>query len=389
MKGGVIVAKTTKSSIREANNILNAFAEGIKDKATMDKPTKPRKLNKMTDTIDDLRREFVLDRKGKMDVDRTIEAYETVFNRLQDFIGFQIASETEKSTWKGDYNDYVDNFKDEMRKTGGKAPIAILETPNFVSYFKDFLENSKGLSEQTVLTSLRHLRAIIYFAQENKWIKDFKIKIKDIKPPLKSVYTTVELQKLVRTPKSDDFVEYRNWLMIKYIMATANRISSVLALKVEDVDFESNIIRVQIAKNRTPKNYRMNPQLRLPMKHFIDDFHRDEEGNLLLDRYLFSNRFGGQLSYTSCRQAMARYFEARGVDFGGFHKFRYTYASNWIKGNGDAFTLKEQLGHSSLTMTNRYVEVFGVAHNQEIDEHSLIAKVQPNAGRKAIKKRDK
>ena len=382
------MAKSRKQTLDEGAQMLNRFAEGIRDKAPIDEPVKPRTLNKRKDTILDLRREFILDRKGKMSSDRTIGAYETNFNRLQDFIGFHQAEYTTKPTCRGEWYDYDESYRNVIREIGGKTPIEVLETPNFMAYFVAFLKEVMELSEQTILSTQRHVRAIIYFAQENKWISDYKVKVKDIKPPVKSTYTVSEIQRLIRTPKSNDFVEWRNWLMIKYMSATGNRIGSILSLKVEDIDFDNNTIRVQVAKNREPKNYRMNPQLRLPLKRFINDFHRDEEGNILLDRYLFSNRFGGKLDYGSCRQAMMRYFDARKVAFGGFHKFRYTYASAWIRDGGNPLDLKEQLGHSSLTMTNRYVQDFGTTKNSEIDKHSLIAKVQPNAGRKTIKKRD-
>ena len=382
------MAKTNKESIKESNDFLEKFGEGLRQKANVVKPNKPRKLNKKVDTFDTLRTEFLINRQGKFDSPETIRTYNKHFNSIQDFIGFMVADDTVKAEIKGDFHCYTEKYQEAIRAMGKKAPIAILETPNFCAYYADFLTNTKGLKEQTVISCLRHLRAIIYYAQENKWISDFKVNIKEKKPPLKKTFSQSELQRLVRKPKNDaNFVEVRCCVMIKYIMATANRISSVLALKVEDVDFDNNEIRVNIQKNKKPKTYPLNSQLRQILRQYIVDWRSDEEGNPLYNEFLFSNRYGGELDYSSCRQAMERYFDARNVPYNGFHKFRYTYAENWIKTDGDPFTLKEQLGHSSLTMTNHYVEVFGRSHAEEVDKHSLIAKVSPNSGRKALKKR--
>lgn len=382
------MAKTTKQTIKEGNDFIERFGEGLRKKATIEKPTKPHKLNKRVDTIGVLRNEFLLNRQGKFDSPETIRTYKNHFDRIQDFIGYMVADDTVKAQFKGEFADYTEAYQEYMRNEGAKAPISILETPNFCSYYADFLTNTRGLKEQTVISCLRHLRAIIYFAQENKWIEDFKVSIKEKEPPLKTAYTKGELQRLVRRPKDeDDFVEVRNWVMIKYIMSTANRISSVLSLKVGDVDFENNEIRVNVQKNKRPKPYTLNHALRQVLREYINHWRTDEEGNPLLDAFLFPNRYGDELSYSSCRQAMERYFEDRHVPFGGFHKFRYTYAMTWIQDKGDPFTLKEQLGHSSLAMTNHYVKVFGRSHAEEVEQHSLISKVSATAGRKSLKKR--
>ena len=77
-----------------------------------------------------------------------------------------------------------------------------------------------------------------------------------------------------------------------------------------------------------------------------------------------------------------RYFKKRGIDYRGFHKFRYTYAAHWIQSNGNPFELKEQLGHSSLAMTQRYTQVFGAQHAKPVQEHSLINTVKARRKRK-------
>ncbi len=381
------MAKINKQDLKEKNDLVEAFGLGLKAKAPIAKPGKGRKLNKQIDSISDLRNEFLLNRQGKGDTDGTLRAYNTQLNRLQDFIGFYIASDTEKEEIKGSFYDYVDSYRQHMRTLGGKAPIRILETPNLIAFFKDFLLKQYGLSEHTVISCLRHVRAFIYYAQENKWIERFDIKIKTKALPIKSTFTDDELQRLLKKPKNqNDYVAMRNWMMIKYLTAVPNRIGSMLALKVEDVDFENNIVRVNNQKADNPATYRII-KIRHDLMKFINDFHTDEEGNINYDEFLFSNQYGDSLSYSSCTQAMKRYFEERNIPYNGFHKFRYTYAQRWIADEGDPFTLKEQLGHSSLAMTNHYAQAFGVSHNDEIDKHSLISQLTIKSGRKKKKKR--
>ena len=111
----------------------------------------------------------------------------------------------------------------------------------------------------------------------------------------------------------------------------------------------------------------------------------DETGLPKYDEPLFCNRTGGRLTYDGASDAMEDYFKHRCVKWCGFHKFRYSYATFWIRDGGNPLLLKEQLGHSSLAMTNRYVLMTGIATKAEAEQHSLIKKVPEKTGRKAIK----
>lgn len=76
---------------------------------------------------------------------------------------------------------------------------------------------------------------------ENGWIISRKIRIREVDPPIHQTYTMAELDKLTKKPSTDDFVEYRNWVIIKYICATGNRVGDRLYLEQPAVHHEARI----------------------------------------------------------------------------------------------------------------------------------------------------
>lgn len=339
------------------------------------------KINPQVDNMLRLEKEFTLNRQGKHSSEDTIKSYKKNFNRIYDFLGYNYLRQGGEQ-WHEARKDGLNS-----REIGASMPIIVLETENIASYFHDYLLNVRHLAEQTVLSAMRHFRAIVYFAQENKWIKEYPVEIHEVAPPIKPTFTTYEIEQMNRKPKTENFVEFRCYVMIKYMLATSNRIGSMLALNVEDIDFEENTITVNTQKNKKPKLMPLLPSLRKILKEYINYYRSDDDGNPLYDEPLFCNNYGQRLAYESARDAMEDYFKARGLEWKGFHKFRHSYAAFWIRDGGNPFMLKEQLGHSSLAMTNRYANLYGMATKEEAQEHSLIKKAADKAGRKAIKKR--
>lgn len=328
--------------------------------------------------------EFILAQKARGNSEQTIRAYLCNFNRLYDFLGFHYLRQGNEVLEEAAEN--IEKYG-SAREIGASMPVLVFEIPNFMAHYQDYLANVRNISPQTVLSSTRHIKAIIYFTQEQGWVRDYGIKIKDIKPEIKDTFSQMELAKLGKKPKlrSDNYVEYRTWVMIQYLSSTGNRIGSVLALDVRDIDFEQGTIRINTTKNNEPKLMPLIYDVRKVLNEFIYRCRTNKDGDILYNEPLFSTLEGERLTYDGARDAFRDYFEARGVYWEGFHKFRHSYAANWIRDGGNPFMLKEQLGHSSLAMTNRYANIYGMATKKEAEEHSLTKQFPRRPSGKRIK----
>ena len=80
----------------------------------------------------------------------------------------------------------------------------------------------------------------------------FKIRLMRTVEKIKNSYTTREVEILLKKPdvKKCPFSEYRTWVMTNYFVATGNRVSTVINLKICDINFASNEIILRQTKNK-------------------------------------------------------------------------------------------------------------------------------------------
>jgi integrase/recombinase XerD len=68
------------------------------------------------------------------------------------------------------------------------------------------------------------------------------------------------------------------------------------------------------------------------------------------------------------------YNKRRGVETTGIHRYRHTFAKQWITNGGNVVSLSKLLGHSSLDITQNYINllVSDIAH--QVDEFNVLDK---------------
>jgi integrase/recombinase XerD len=210
----------------------------------------------------------------------------------------------------------------------------------------------KDISQTYVATKIRQIRAFLYFCMEREYMESFKIIIPKADEAIKEPYTAKELEKLIKKPDSRNWVEWRSWAMIQYLIATGNRISTVVNIKISDLDFDLNMITLRKVKNRKAQLIPMSSALKTSIQLYLSLWNCEK------DDYLFPEYEGGQLSARGAYDAIKRYNIKRGVTKTSVHLFRHTFAKNYLLAGGDSVCLQRLLGHSTLTMTNHYLRLY-------------------------------
>mgnify|MGYP006278437389 CR=1 FL=1 len=129
---------------------------------------------------------------------------------------------------------------------------------------------------------------------------------------------------------------------------TGMRLGEILSLTWRQVHMGTDMdpyIEIEHAKNNKKRHIPLNDDM-------IDLLSAQERGS---DDFVFHGLYGGPVKHIKVpwRTALHR----AGITDFRFHDLRHTFASHFIMKGGDAMTLKDILGHSSLKMVERYTHL--------------------------------
>jgi len=232
-----------------------------------------------------------------------------------------------------------------------------------------FLKEHNHVNDITLQTYSRDLKVLLYFFQEQGYLPHFKVRnIKADHKPIE-VYTDEELAKLLKRPnlKQCSFQEYKCWVIVNFLLSTGVRQHSLIEIRIKDIDLENNVVYVNITKNRKPLIIPLNRNIVVILKEYLK-YRQAETTN----DYLFCNAFGQQLCKATVYRSLADFNRSRGVTTTGMHRFRHTFAKKFILMGGSVVTLQKILGHSSLEVTQNYLNILTCDIQKDMDEFNIL-----------------
>jgi len=159
-----------------------------------------------------------------------------------------------------------------------------------------------------------------------------------------------EVAAVVEEPTQQGWYRARNRALLEVIYGAGLRVSEAAGLDRRDVDLESGLLNVRAGKGRKDR--------RVPYGRGAQEALEDWWPQLPLDgKALFVNRYHTRLS----TRAMHRIVRDSGLENGLArvhpHALRHTCATHLLAGGADLRAIQEQLGHASLSTTQRYAHL--------------------------------
>ena len=237
-----------------------------------------------------------------------------------------------------------------------------------------------GLAHNSISSYCRVLRTFLGWCGREGMTVPPMPHIKD-KETVKESYTDEELEAILKRPKKDcSFCDFRNWVIVNFLMNCGCRASTVRNIQNRDVDLDTRQIIFRHNKNGKIQTV----PLCSVMVSILREYMTVRRGKA--DDYLFCDQYGGMLSMNALRLAIARHNQSRGVEKTSTHLYRHTFARKYLVDcGGDAFMLQKLLGHSTLKMTKHYCTIYDADIAKNFDNFSPLA--QMNKPKEKIQRR--
>ena len=280
-----------------------------------------------------------------------------------------------KNLTENTIKSYKQKFSYFISFIGASSVSAI--TPELIDSYIFFMK-SKGSEVTTINSNLRAIRAVLNFLMEKGELEHFPINLLKTEKKIKETYTEAELKLLLKKPNLSkvSFNEYKIWVLENYLLGSGNRISTALELKIKDIDFQSGVITLRRTKNRKQQIIPLSNTLSVILEEYLKIRKGTE------DNYVFCNSYGGQANTRTIQQMVADYNIKRGVTKTSCHLFRHTFAKMYILNGGDAFRLQRLLGHSDITITKEYVNMFSDDLSKDYSEFNPLDNINAHNTKK-------
>ncbi len=272
---------------------------------------------------------------------------------------------------QGTINHYRQSYTQFYKFFDPDTPISEIDEEAYKRYV---LHLCATLNNDVSINSyLRDLITTLHFLMNEGYIPHFKMKAIKVDKSHIETYNEQELRILLKKPnmKKCSFTEYQCWVMTNFLFSTAVRQRSLMNIKVKDLDFDNNVVYVNVTKNRKPLIVPLNHTMVNILTEYLKYRHHKTD-----EDYLFCNVFGQQLVRSTCYHMLYEYNKRRGVETTGIHRYRHTFAKQWILSGGNVVSLSQLLGHSSLDITQNYIHLLVSDISKQVDEINVLDKFQ-------------
>jgi integrase/recombinase XerD len=216
---------------------------------------------------------------------------------------------------------------------------------------------------------LRALRAFYNYLSKNNLVEKNPMKnIKLLRDRIKTIETldNQEIEKLIRTiRKHKSFISFRDEVILLVFLDTGIRLSELVGINVEDV--RGNRIIIRKTKNLFERIVYLSETSQEQLSRYIK-----LRGILDTDR-LFINQDNNNLKPHSIQTRLTKYGKEASISKRvSPHTLRHTMAKRMIVSGVDAFSLMHLLGHTDITVTKRYVNLWGQDLEQKHKLHGAL-----------------
>ena len=143
----------------------------------------------------------------------------------------------------------------------------------------------------------------------------------------------------------------RHRAIILLLVDTGIRADELYNLMIHQTDFKNLQIKVW-GKGSKQRSIPISPHTSQSIWRYINTRDDDHMG-----AYTFTTKFNRRFTTDRLRRIIQNIGARSGVSDVTVHRFRHTFAINYLRNGGDIYTLQRILGHSTMLMVQRYLAI--------------------------------
>lgn len=270
---------------------------------------------------------------------------------------FTIYLTIDKSYSKNTISSYLININGFFRYCNTKnIDILNVEYIDILNYLS-FLKDNKKYMPKSINTIISCLKSYYAFLLEEKYIINnptslLKSPKMDKKFPIYLSFD--EIKKIFYSIDTSNDLGKRNYLIFLLLYDTGVRVSELLDIKLNNIDYESKSIKIVGKGSKERIVYFTKDTLDLLLYYIKNIYDKFE----IKSNFLFSNKKGIVLSRNEVYNIIVKCSRDAGIaKHVTPHIIRHSFATHMIQNDADIMSVKTILGHSNVSTTQIYTHL--------------------------------
>ena len=204
----------------------------------------------------------------------------------------------------------------------------------------------------------RAVRSFSTFANEEGYLEENvmrKLKLPPLPKTFPEPLTEAEIEKVLYASLENTQERLRNYAIMMLFLDTGIRLSELVNLKLSKVDLAGGEM-VIFGKGSKERRVPIGSQAKKALIDYMAH-ERGEAANPSDEDQLFLNEDQNPVTCNVVEKVLQRIKKAANVPKLHPHICRHTFSVRFLMNGGDVFSLQKILGHTSLEMTRKYVNL--------------------------------
>jgi site-specific recombinase XerD len=273
-------------------------------------------------------------------------------------IDFRKYTEVTKSKGTQDYYKY---YLKCLNDNIGHLECNDIDNNVILDYIIERKEYNPKVSNATLNKHIVTLKTVIKYSTGVE-IKFSKLKERKKIIPTISKSTYSKIFEYYQKHMKDNYT-FRNYVFLKLLLDTGLRLNEMINIKLQNIDLDTSSIHIKVTKTDVDRYVCFTESTKeLLLKFIVTQTFKD---------YLFYDfKTGNKLTTSSVESFIYRLKIKLSLEENITpHKWRHTFATNFLKRGGDLETLRILLGHSNLKTTQKYLHL---SKNDIVDNYNNV-----------------